>query len=198
MTRPLSVPLLDVPVLVGDVTLRPHRMDDLEAVYERCLDPETRRFTTIPLAYTRDMAREYLAGLLEPSPTMVSWAIELDGSYAGTIDLRAMPVDAGAGDLGFVTHPAVRGRGVMSAAVGLVLAHAFDDLGWATVRWQAHRGNWASLKAVWRNGFPVPVAVPDLLVERGNLVDGWISTIRAGAPRTPVAPWELVRAELGA
>ncbi|WP_270887112.1 GNAT family N-acetyltransferase [Pedococcus sp. 5OH_020] len=185
------------------VLLRPHRRGDLDAVYERCLDAETRRYTTIPLEYTRGMAREYLEGLLRPSSTFASWAVELDGAYAGTIDLRVMPVDAGAGDLGFVTHPALRGRGVMSQAVRLVLGHAFDTLGWQLVRWQAHAGNWASAKTVWRSGFPIPTFVPDLLVERGRMVDGWLSTLHAGWPgsrgqpgRTgwrPSAPGDLSR-----
>jgi hypothetical protein len=38
----------------------------------------------------------------------------------------------------------------------------------------------------------VPTFVPDLLVERGRIVDGWISTIHADAPREPVAAWEDV------
>jgi ribosomal-protein-alanine N-acetyltransferase len=191
--------LLAVPVLSGDlVTLRPHDESDLDAIYERCLDEDTRRFTTIPLEYTREMAKEYLSGLLEPSEAMASWAIEVDGSYAGTIDLRRMAVDAGAGDLGFVTHPAFRGRGVMTGAVRLAVRHAFGELGWKRVRWQAHAGNWGSAKAVWRNGFPVPTFVPDLLVERGNLVDGWISTLHAPAPDAPVASWDDVRRALGA
>ena len=191
--------LLAVPALSGDlVTLRPHHESDLDAIYERCLDDDTRRFTTIPLEYTPEMAKEYLTGLLEPSEAMASWAIEVDGSYAGTIDLRRMPVDAGAGDLGFVTHPAFRGRGVMTEAVRLVVRHAFAELGWQQVRWQAHAGNWGSAKAVWRNGFPVPTFVPDLLVERGNLVDGWISTLHSPAPGAPVASWDDVRRALGA
>jgi RimJ/RimL family protein N-acetyltransferase len=188
---------LAVPVLNGElVTLRPHTDGDLDAVYERCIDPVTQRFTTIPLEYTQEMAQEYLAGLLEPSAELISWAIEVDGRYAGTIDLRALPVDGGAGDLGYVTHPAYRGRGVMSEAVRLVVAHAFDTLGWQKVRWQAHAGNWGSAKAVWRAGFPVPTFVPDLLIERRRIVDGWISTIHAGATREAVAPWDEVRAAL--
>ena len=184
---------LPIPVLTGAlVTLRPHREDDLEPVLERCLDPDTRRFTTIPLEYSREMAEEYLAGLLEPSAAAISWAIEVEGRYAGTIDLRRRDVDAGAGDLGYVTHPAFRGRGVMTDAVRVVVRHAFEGLGWQTVRWQAHAENWGSAKAVWRVGFPVPTFVPDLLVERGQLVDGWISTLHAPAPSTPVAPWDEV------
>jgi RimJ/RimL family protein N-acetyltransferase len=195
MTDPVEP--LPVPVLTGEVvTLRPHTEADLDAVYQRCVDPQTQRFTTIPMEYTREMAREYLTGLLEPSPTRISWAIEAEGRYAGTIDLRAMPVDEGAGDLGYVTHPAFRGRGVMSEAVRLVVAHAFDTLGWQLVRWQAHAGNWGSAKAVWRAGFPLPTFVPDLLVERRRVVDGWISTIHADADRQPVVPWDDVVAAL--
>jgi RimJ/RimL family protein N-acetyltransferase len=193
MDAPMPVPTLSD----AFVTLRPHHEHDLEPVLERCLDEDTRRYTTIPLEYTREMAKEYLTGLLEPSAAMVSWAIEVEGAYAGTIDLRRMPVDAGAGDLGFVTHPAFRGRRVMSAAVALVVRHAFDTVGWATVRWQAHAGNWGSAKAVWRAGFPVPVFVPDLLIERGRLVDGWISTLHAPGSAGPAAPWEDVVAALG-
>lgn len=182
---------LAVPVLAGDlVTLRPHSSDDLDAIYERCVDPLTKRFTTIPLEYTREMAQDYLSGLLEPSPVLISWGIEVEGRYAGTIDLRVLPVDDGAGDLGYVTHPAFRGRGVMSEAVRLVVVHAFDTLGWQTVRWEAHAGNWGSAKAVWRAGFPVPAFVPDLLIERGRLVDGWISTLHAPAPAGPMTPWD--------
>jgi RimJ/RimL family protein N-acetyltransferase len=194
MTGPLPVPALRG----STVMLRPHLATDLDAVFERCVDEQTKRFTTIPLDYTREMAEEYLATITEPSPLLISWAIEVGGEYAGTIDLRVLPVDAGAGSLGFVTHPRFRGRGVMSQAVGLVVGHALDTLGWRLVRWEAHAGNWGSAKAVWRNGFPIPTFVPDALVERGTVVDGWISTLHAGRSREPVAPWEQVYAALAA
>ncbi len=188
---------LEIPVLTGHgLTLRPHTLDDLDGVFERCLDPLTQRFTTIPLHYTEEMARSYLASIMAPSATQVVWAIEVAGTYAGTLDLRSLPVDGGAGSLGFVTHPAFRGRGVMSGAVRLVVGHALDTLGWRLVQWQAHAGNWGSAKAVWRCGFPQPTFVPDLLIERGQVLDGWMSTLRAGEPREPSAPWDEVYAAL--
>ena len=188
---------LAIPVLKGDlVTLRPHTLADADAVLERAVDPLAQRFTTVPLEYTREMAVEYVTEFTAPSAGQISWAIELDGRYAGTIDLRVMLVDVGAGSLGFATHQDFRGRGVMSEAVRLVVAHAFDALGWQTVRWEAHAGNWGSAKAVWRAGFPVPTFVPDLLLERGRLVDGWISTLHAPAPAEPVTPWDDVVAAL--
>lgn len=190
---------LDIPDVAGTaVSLRPHSPNDLQGIYERCIDPLTQQFTSIPRRYTREMAEQYLTTVSAPRPDIVSWAIESGGQYAGTIDLRAMDIDGGAGTIGFVTHPAFRGRGLMSEAVGLLLDHAFDTLRWQFVRWQAHAGNWASAKAVWRNGFPVPIEVPALLIERGGALDGWISTLRRGSPRTPVTSWDTVIARLRA
>ena len=188
---------LPIPVLAGDlVTLRPHRKSDADAVFERAVDPLAREFTTVPLEYTPEMARDYVTKFTAPSPDQVSWAIEVDGAYAGTIDLRVLSLAAGVGSLGFATHQRFRGRGVMSEAVRLVVRHAFDNLGWVAVRWEAHAGNFASAKVVWRAGFPVPTFVPDLLVERGRLVDGWISTRHADGAGEPVVPWDEVYAAL--
>ena len=199
MTDPAESPRepLAIPLLTGElVTLRPHTLADADRVFERAVDPLARRFTTVPLEYTREMAVEYVTEFTAPSADQISWAIDLDGRYAGTIDLRVMPVDVGAGSVGYATHQDVRGRGVMSDAVRTVVRHAFDTLGWQTVRWEAHAGNWGSAKAAWRAGFPVPTLVPDLLIERGRLIDGWISTIHADANREPVVPWEQVQAAL--
>jgi RimJ/RimL family protein N-acetyltransferase len=188
---------LPTPVLTSDlVTLRQHRASDADAVYERAVDPLSRQFTTVPLEYTPDMAVEYVTEFTAPSPDQACWAVEVDGVCAASIDLRVLSIEAGAGSLGFATHPAFRGRGVMTEAVRLVLDHAFTTLRWRTVRWEAHAGNWGSAKTVWRNGFPVPIFVPDLLVERGQLIDGWISTLHHDMPREPVAPWDEVRAAL--
>ncbi len=50
----------DVPTLTaGDVTLRAHRPDDVDAVVEQCLDPVSVQWTTVPKGYTREMAIEF-------------------------------------------------------------------------------------------------------------------------------------------
>jgi RimJ/RimL family protein N-acetyltransferase len=196
MSEPTPLP---IPVLTGpSVTLRPHVEDDLGPVVERCNDPETVRWTTVPTPYTEEMGRSYLARIMAPSQEQVSWAIERDGAYAGTIDLRAWTREPGhaAGNIGFVTHPAARGRGVMSEAVSLVLAHAFDQLGWELVAWQANVGNHGSAKAAWRAGFPVPLLVPALLEHRGVMTDGWHSVLRSDDPREPASSWDEVYAVL--
>lgn len=179
---------LEIPVLTGlSVTLRPHTMGDLGPVLERCVDAESVRWTTVPTPYSQDMATEYLDEVIEPSRDRVSWAIERDGEYVGSIDLRAAEGEGErlSGDIGFVTHPRARGQGVMTEAVALAIDHAFGALGWELLVWQANVGNVASYKPMWRNGFPVPLAVPALLNHRGSLRDGWHSVLEPGMPRRP-------------
>lgn len=190
---------LEIPVLSGPgVTLRPHTMDDLHRVLERCVDPETVRWTTVPTPYTKEMAKEYLAEMIEPSSDRISWAIEQDGEYAGTIDLRSGGGEGkhASGDVGYVTHPEARGRGVMTRAVALAIDHAFGPLGWELLVWQANVGNVASFKPMWRNGFPRPLSVPALLNHRGVMRDGWHSVLESGMARVPAQAWDEVRAAL--
>lgn len=180
---PFPIPILSDATL----TLRPHRASDVGPVYARSIDPLTREWTTIPLEYTESMAAAYVAAISREQEDAVSWALECDGAYAGSLDLRFQ--GANSGNLGFVTAPAFRGRGLMSRAVALAVAHAFDDLGWDVVTWSANAGNTGSYKTVWRSGFPPPIAVPHLLAHRGEMVEGWISSLAAGDPRVPAGRW---------
>lgn len=178
----------DIPVLTDSIlTLRPHHSADIDAVLSRSLDPLSQRWTTVPLEYTREMAVEYVEAISVPQDKDISWALEVNGAYAGTVDLRFQ--GANSGDLGFVTSPEYRGKGLMSRAVGMVVAYALDDLGWDVVSWSANAGNVGSYKTVWRNGFPPPIAVPHLLPHRGKMVEGWVSSLAAGEPREPSGAW---------
>jgi len=180
---PFQIPLLQDESLL----LRPHLTSDADAVVARSRDPLTIAWTTVPMEYTREMALNYIAAVGVPQQDAISRALEFDGEYAGSIDLRWQ--GAGTGGLGFVTSPEFRGRGLMSRAVRLAVSYAFDTLGWESLNWTANVGNLGSYKAVWRNGFPLPVTVPRLLAHRGEMVDGWFSELEAAAPRIPRILW---------
>ena len=171
----------------GDLLLRAHTSADVDAVLVRSTDPLTIEWTTVPLQYTRQMAADFVAAMARPRQDLISWALDLDGECAGSLDLRWH--GAGVGSLGFVASPEFRGRGLMSRAVGLALDYAFGSLGWQEVGWSANPGNVGSYKTVWRNGFPLPVLVPRLISHRGERIDGWTSSITAGSPRAPRLPW---------
>ncbi|MBF4995477.1 GNAT family N-acetyltransferase [Arthrobacter gandavensis] len=180
--------VLQIPLLQDEsLLLRPHLTTDADAVVARSQDPLTVAWTTVPLDYTREMALNYISAVGVPQQDTISWALEYDGQYAGSIDLRRQ--GAGTGGLGFVTSPEFRGRGLMSRAVRLAVSYAFDTLGWEALNWTSNVGNLGSYKTVWRNGFPLPVTVPRLLAHRGEMVDGWFSELEAAAPRIPRILW---------
>jgi RimJ/RimL family protein N-acetyltransferase len=174
----------------GTVTLRIHREDDLEGVYEQCQDPVSQQWTTVPLPYTRDHARSFVTELI-PSGwadgSRWGFAVEVEGRYAGTVELR----DEGEGraEVSYGSHPWVRGRGLMERAVRLLVAWGFETQGVEVVVWRAHRGNWPSRRLAWKLGITMEGTLRKALPQRGELFDGWVGTLLSTDPREPRGLW---------
>lgn len=186
----------DVPTLAdGDVALRAHRVDDAAGIVEQCVDPVSRAWTTVPLGYDRAMAVDWVTKAVPAgweSGTSLTFAVEAthpDGRrrFSGSLSLR----DAGDGraELAFGAHPAVRGRGVMTSAVNLLLDYGFSDCGLQTVIWLANVGNVASRRVAWKTGFTFGGVVRQWLPQRGQYQDGWIATLHRSDSREPTSPW---------
>jgi RimJ/RimL family protein N-acetyltransferase len=158
----------DVPALTDDlVTLRAHTVADVQPAYEVCQDPEMQRWTTIPVPYEPANAQHYLTEFIPAGwrdGSNWAWAIEYDGRYAGTIDLR--PDDGGVGEVGFAVAPWARGNGVMTRALRLAVKYAFEQ-GWERVTWRAYVGNWGSRRVAWKAGFRNLVTIPGSGLQRG-------------------------------
>ena len=189
----------DVPTLTdGDVTLRAHRLDDVDGIVEQCTDPVSIRWTTVPLDYTADMARSFVsegipAGWADDSEwTFAIESTHPDGTrrFSGTLSLRNEG-DRRA-EIAFGAHPAARGRGVMTTAVNLLLDWGFETLGLETVSWFAERGNVASRRVAWRAGFTFGGVLPHWLDHRGRYPDAWLATLHKDDPRTPTQTWYAV------
>ncbi|MEU4196082.1 GNAT family N-acetyltransferase [Kribbella sp. NPDC026611] len=184
----------DVPVLTdADVTLRAHRPADIDLAYAGCQDPAMAEWTTIPLPYLREHAVDYLTVQIPDgwrNDTQYAWAIEVDGKYAGTVDLR--DGQGGVGEVGFSVSPEVRGRGVMTRALRLVLRYAFDRLGWDRVIWRAFVGNYASRRVAWKAGFRGLVTVPGGGLARGVRKDEWVATVGRDDELEPQGHWWTV------
>jgi RimJ/RimL family protein N-acetyltransferase len=191
MVLPSTAPTLSS----GDVTLRAHRRDDAGGSLEQCLDPLSRRWTTVPLDYTYADALRFVTEVMPGGWVDGSeWgfaveALDDDGTprYAGTISLRNQ--GSRRAEVAYGSHPWVRGRGVMERALRLLLAWGFDEQGLETVVWWANRGNWASRRLAWRLGFAVEGAPRQWLPQRGTLRDAWVGTLLATDPRHPTRPW---------
>lgn len=174
----------------GPVTLRGHRPEDVDAVLAQATDEASRRWTTVPVPYSRADAVDWIAS------RRAAWAsdtdertfvVEADGRYAGQVGLR--PDGEGAADIGYGLAPWARGRGLMSAAVRLALSWAFAEAGLAVVHWRAHVGNWPSRRVAWACGFRIEGTVRGLEVQRGERRDAWIGSILPEDEMRPRHPW---------
>ena len=160
----------------GAVLLRAHTGADLPAVVEQCQDREMQRFTTVPVPYVPDDATGFLnhvrAGWADG--TVASWAIEVVGRFAGSVDLR---LGEGWGSIGYGLHPWARGRGVMTTAVGLALEWGFARRGLVGIRWEAFVGNEASRRVAKKCGFLMEGTARGISPARGERHDAWIGSL---------------------
>jgi len=188
----------------GVVRLRAHSLDDVEAIVEQSRDADSQQFTSVPRRYTREDAVGFVertnAAWRDPEGKR-SWAIEwVDGGrarFAGTIDLRrGESTDTAA--LGFGLHPAARGAGVMSRAVRLVTAYAFETGPWGKplrrLHWRAVVGNWGSRRVAWATGFTFHGTLPESHRDPsdprgGAAVDTWQASVARGDLLAPRLPW---------
>lgn len=182
----------------GSIRLRRHHEGDVDGIVEQCADPETQRWTTIPVPYERRRAEEYLTQVATGWKTggYLAFAIAdpATDEFLGTVDVR--PDGSGTGDVGYGLRPSARGRGVMTTALRLVADWAFDPdrLGLEVLRWRAFVGNWASRRTAWKVGFRMEGTLRGGTVQRGVRRDDWVASLRAGDPRQPAGPW--LRAEV--
>ena len=153
---------MKIPELITEkFTLRPLREADLDELVQICTDPETVRWTTVPLNYTRDDAQTFLTFTQRAAAAgrELTWAIDDSGVLAGAISLRLPEGSANApgtyADLGFYTAAQMRGRGIMTDAVRTVLGFGFDPLGLGldTIGWAALVGTAASERVAVKAGF---------------------------------------------
>lgn len=180
----------EVPTLTDDaVTLRAHARSDVPRIVEQCRDPESIAWTAVPAPYAEDDALEFVGTVIAggwADDSAYIFAIEVDGRFAGSIDLRLR--GGGEAEIGFGLHPDVRGEGVMRRALGLLLDWGFGQ-GVEVVQWRAFTGNWASRRTVWSLGFSFGPTIPGLLPQRDERRDAWTGWIGATDPREPAEPW---------
>lgn len=180
-----------IPTLTdGVVTLRTHRPSDVPAIVEQSQDPESQRWTVVPVPYARADAEEYVGDLVPrgwADGTSWGFAIEAEGRFAGSVDLR--PQGADRADLGFGSHPWARGTGYVERAARLLLEWGFTDQDLRTVSWRAHLGNWASRRLAWKLGFTIEGTIRQWSPQRGELRDVWVGTLLHDDPREPRTTW---------
>ena len=177
----------------GHVRLRPAVDADVPRVMAACRDPRTRHWLPdLPHPYTEDDARAFVGqGALQASlGQRVGWVVAdpADDRLLARITIfrLADPLNPTSGEIGYWAHPDARGRGVVSAALDLVVAHAFaptagGGLGRHRLQIGTAWGNAASRHVAERAGFTlVGHFHADGIVGGGELDDGaWYELLRS-------------------
>jgi ribosomal-protein-alanine N-acetyltransferase len=185
----------DVPTLTDGIgSLRALRPDDAQGVWEQCQDARSQQWTTVPIPYSRQDAAAFIERVRESWLRDLSWTFAIEtaggagpGRFGGSIVLR--PEAPAVADVGFGAHPAVRGHGVMTAALKLLLDWGFRATPIRTVLWRCNAGNIASWRVAWANGFTFDGTAREILPQRGELLDAWLGSLRATDIREPRNRW---------
>ena len=183
----------------SSVVLREMTEADLPRLTEAVVDPMSTWATTVPSPYGPLDAAWYLefavrAGWARNSAWIFAFADAGDpATYAGSIDLRS--TGTGRAEIGFLTHPDSRGRGLTTDAARTILRWGLGPMGLTSVEWRARVGNPASARIARASGFAYEGLIREGMEQRGVRHDCWVGTILAGEPLREGGGWpdEVVR-----
>lgn len=125
MLRPPFEWPIPTPELKNDrVVLRHVSLADVDEIFSNAIDPDTIKFTNVPIPYTRTHAEDFVKA------TKVRWAIEdtqEPGRMAGNLKFELADLRAYSIQVGYNTNPWARGKGLMTHALRLATTHVFNE-----------------------------------------------------------------------
>jgi RimJ/RimL family protein N-acetyltransferase len=169
--RPSTTPVMPGPCPVietGRLVLRPHRMQDADAIAGSLCDFEVARMLTrVPVPYDREDGRDWLNMVTSGLKPDWHFAITLDGVHVGVVSLE---VRHGLWHVGYWLNRFYWGKGIMSEAVEAVLERFFRRMPGVEIASGAFADNPASRRVLEGGGFRV-IGVRDVYSKsRGQMV----------------------------
>ena len=157
---------LAVTLQEGGIVLRPFTEKDVPEVAAACRDPEIARWIPVPVPYSEDDARTYIATAREARAIVDAHTGELLGSIGWRV------VDQGNVQIGYWVKRDAWGRGVATTALKLLSRWALAELGVERVQLLAEPGNRASCRVAEKAGFAAEGTLRRYLDVRGERRDG--------------------------
>lgn len=111
--------------------LRPINIDDSQLYFESMLTDEAKKgFMSVPnnLEEAKEEIKEKIDGMNLDKPTHESYAIEINGSYAGYVEFNDLHEThfEHRGNLGYCIHPKYYGQGITTQAVIILTDYVFN------------------------------------------------------------------------
>jgi RimJ/RimL family protein N-acetyltransferase len=163
----------DPPLRDGVIMLRAWRAPDVPAIVDICSDEISGRYTTVPVPYTQSDAREWLAGHSRAlaDGASIAFAVVEPPADAPLGSIGLTRHGDSVAEVGYITAPTARGRGLMPRAVALLTGWAFATLGIERVELATHPDNVASIRVAEKCGFIREGVLRSYGVQRGRRVD---------------------------
>ena len=145
---------IESPIQAASIILRPLREADIDPIFRACQDPTISAFTRVPFPYELEMAEEFVRGsdIAYRNHKSVVFAIEVDGAFAGAIDLHAIELGDHCAEIGYWVERSFRGQGACTAAVKALSDFAFDIMKFRRLEALADYNNIASQRVMERAG----------------------------------------------
>ncbi len=168
------------------IRLAPVTAEHLPLLRSLVADPAVQRFTRIPVPPPPDFAEQWLAAYLagRQEGTRIGFAV-VDAETGEQLGMAVAPTiepDAASAELGYVVAPGARGRGVATAALGLLTDWALSELGAERLELRISVGNVASKRVAERCGYVREGVLRSLYVKDGLREDTEIWSRLASDP----------------
>jgi RimJ/RimL family protein N-acetyltransferase len=148
--------------------LGPEHRDALEALLQ---DPLVGQFTRIPYPPAPDQADVLLERYRTDETREGYAAVDETGTFLGVCMVIGIDREAQECELGYVTAPAARGRGVATEMLRLLTERALGDLGMQRVELRIGVTNAASELVARRNGYTCEGTLRSTYLKQGRRED---------------------------
>jgi RimJ/RimL family protein N-acetyltransferase len=167
---------------VAHVSLQPAGEEHVAALGALLSDPDIQRFTRIPVPVPETFAGEWIGRYLAEEDKQMFAVLGENDAFAG-IGL-AMSIDrhGGEAELGYLVDPALRGRGLGTAALERLTRWALEEEGLHRVELRIDVTNTPSLAVARRCGY----------FHEGTLRSTWL---KDGFPRVDLTIWSRLRTD---
>lgn len=158
--------------------LRPLKMSDAKMYFESNNNKEAQKgFMSTPknLAEAKKDIKEYL--LSTKRRTGEVFAIEIDGEYAGNVNIHGLTKDKKykhTAIIGYCLHPKYRGKGITTKAVKLVTAYAFKKYKLKRISGWCRTFNKASARVLEKAGYKLEGIMRKNKFKDGKYLDDMI------------------------
>jgi RimJ/RimL family protein N-acetyltransferase len=138
-----------------EVSIRPLRIGDSEAVQRYASDKLVARTTNIPHPYPKDGGESFVKNAVQgwENRKHFKFAIISDNKMVGGIDLNKPDFERRTIQCDYAISSSHWGRGIVTKAIGLAVSYAFRELDMNIVNSACLERNPASSRVLEKNGF---------------------------------------------